>query len=199
MKNRESESVLRVIVVLTTGLSAIVVFAIGVSLWFPADQSSDPTSLLEQNTTLVLKPAPANQPSSPVMLPPRDVHPENDISIEAYFARFGGVTAVDLKSRKIREGVAEKIREEMVGTQVTWNGYVDRIANAVSGEVTLVLKMTDGPAGLDTALIRFPAALHDQLHAYDKGYHVRVVAVFDEIMTVFPLLSGKSVEWISEG
>ena len=95
--------------------------------------------------------------------------------------------------------MAAKIREEMVGTQVTWNGYVDRIADASSGKVTLVLAMTDGPAGLDTALIRFPAALHDQLHGYQKGDHVRVVAVFDEIITVFPLLHGKSAEWIPKG
>jgi hypothetical protein len=152
-----------------------------------------------QNPTPVLKLASANKSLSPVSLPPGEVHPVNDISIEAYFARFGGVAAVDLKSKKIREGVAAEIRKEMVGTQVTWNGYVDRIADASSGEVTLVLKMTDGPAGLDTALIRFSAAMHDQLHAYEKGHHVRVVAVYDKIMTLFPLLRGKSVERISAG
>jgi hypothetical protein len=59
--------------------------------------------------------------------------------------------------------------------------------------------MTDGPAGLDTVLIRFPATLHDQLHAYENGHHVRVVAVYDKIMTLFPLLRGKSVERISAG
>ncbi|HIF91876.1 MAG TPA: hypothetical protein EYQ60_01920 [Myxococcales bacterium] len=127
------------------------------------------------------------------------MHPENDISFEAYFARFGGAAAVDLKSKKIREGMEAEIRDEMVGTQVTWNGYVDRIAEASSGEVTLVLNMTDGPAGLDTAMIRFSAALHDQLHGYEKGHHVRVVAVYDKVMTVFPLLRGKSVELIAEG
>ena len=179
-------------------LGAIVVLAIGVSLWLPVDQSSESTSVLVQNPTPVLKPVPANS-STPVALPPGDVHPENDISIEAYFERFGGIAAVDLKSKTIREGVAAEIREEMVGTQVTWNGYVDRIAEASSGAVTLVLKMTDGAAGLDTVLIRFPAALHDQLHGYENGHHVRVVAVYDKIMTLFPLLRGKSVERISAG
>jgi hypothetical protein len=172
-------------------------------LWLQEDRSFESTPLLVQNPTPVLPPVSANKSSSPVRLSlplqPGDVHPENDISIEAYFARFGGIASVDLKTKKIRDGVATKILEEMVGTQVTWDGYVDRIADAVSGEVTLVLKMTDGPAGLDTALIRFPSTLRDQLHDYEVGYHVRVVAVFDEIMTVFPLLRGKSVEWISEG
>jgi hypothetical protein len=180
-------------------VGAIVVVAIAVLVWFPAEQSSELPALIVQSPTPVQKLAPADTRSVPLPSPPGEVYPENDISFEAYFARFGGIAAVDLKTKKIREGVAAKIREEMVGTQVTWNGYVDRIADASSGKVTLVLAMTDGPAGLDTALISFPAALHDQLHGYQKGDHVRVVAVFDEIITVFPLLHGKSAEWIPKG
>lgn len=172
---------------------------IGISLWLPVDQSREPSSPFVQNPTPTLNLVPANTSLRPVSLPPGEIHPENDISIQGYFARFGGIATVDLKTKKIREGVAAEISEEMVGTQVTWNGYVDRIADASSGEVTLILKMTEGPAGLDIALVRFPAALHDQLHAYEKGHHVRVVAVYNKNMTLFPVLRGKSIERISAG
>jgi len=180
-------------------LGAIVVLAIGVSLWLPAEQSPEPPVPDVQSTTPVPKLDPADTVLEPRRLPPGDVYPENDISIEAYFARFGGIAAVDLKTKKIREAVSERIRKEMVGTQVTWNGYVDRIADGSPGKMTLVLAMANGPSGLDTALVRFPSVLRDQLHGYAKGDHVRVVAVFDEIMTVFSLLRGMSVESISEG
>ncbi len=180
-------------------VGAIVVLAIGVLLWLPVEQSSERPVPVVDNPTTVPELSAADTASGPRLLPPGDEYPKSNVSIEAYFARFGGVAAVDLKTKKIREDVAARIREEMVGTQVTWNGYVDRIADTSSGAVTLVLAKKDGAAGLDTALIRFPAALHDQLHGYEKGDHVRVVAIFDDIMTVFPLLRGKSVEWISEG
>jgi hypothetical protein len=175
---------------------AIVVGAIGILWWLPAEQSVEPPVSVVQNLTPVPNLALADTVSVPRLLPHGEEYPQNDISIEAYFARYGGIAAVDLRTKRIREGVAANIREEMVGTRVSWNGYVDRIADAPSGKVTLVLVVTDGLPGLDTALIRFPAALHDQLHGYQKGDHVRVVAVFDEIMTVFPLLRGESVESI---
>ena len=179
-------------------VGTIVVLAIGVLWWLPAEQSSEIPTPVVRNPTPVPELVPADT-ASVSHLPAGEVYPKNDISIEAYFARFGGIAAVNLKTKKVREAVAAKIHEEMIGTQVTWNGYVDRIVDASSGGVMLVLTMEDGPAGLDTAVIRFPAALNDQLHACKKGDHVRVVAVFDEIMALFPLLRGESLESISEG
>ena len=144
------------------------------------------------------QPVPDNESAAPPQAMPKTPYPANDISLEAYFAEFGGIAAMDLKAKKIRPDVEAKIREQMIGTQVTWEGYVKKIADAGSGGLTLVLSKTDAAVGLESAMIRFSAELHDQLDAYQQGDHVRVVAVFDDIMTVFPLLSGHSVESISE-
>jgi hypothetical protein len=65
--------------------------------------------------------------------------------------------------------------------------------------VTLVLGLSSEDAGLDTAMVRYSGAWHDVVLAYRKGDHVRVVAIYDKIVSVFPSLRGISIEEIPAG
>ncbi|MDE0885428.1 MAG: hypothetical protein OSB70_07845 [Myxococcota bacterium] len=122
---------------------------------------------------------------------------DNDISFEAYVDKFGALTVMDLRTRTLRDGVSSQIREEMVGTEVTWDGYVNRVADAAAGGGTLVLGIREGATGLDAALVRVSPELYDEVQGYQAGDHMRVVARFDGLKTIFPLLSGKSFELLS--
>ena len=77
---------------------------------------------------------------------------------------------------------------------MTWDGYVKRVQDLPSGRVVLVLALSPELTGLESAMIKFSAARSDQLHAFQKGDFVRVVAVYDKVASVFPSLRGKSVE-----
>jgi hypothetical protein len=122
---------------------------------------------------------------------------DNDISFEAYIEKFGALAVMDLKTRTIRDEVSSRINDEMVGTEVTWDGYVNRVAEAAAGGGTLVLGIREGATGLDAALVRVSPELYDEVQGYQAGDHMRVVARFDGLNTVFPLLSGRSFELIS--
>ncbi len=117
-------------------------------------------------------------------------HPTAEITLDQYFADFGGVEAVEPEK--------QQAREELVGKRVTWEGYVQRVKDARSGNALLTMSLEPQLAQLHAALIRFPPEWREQLHAFEKGDHVRVVAVYDGVVSVFPTLRGISVEAVEE-
>jgi hypothetical protein len=184
--------------------TALLVIAGGV-LWLRASEPPErPSPVAALAPAPAVPPAPAPLPNSkrpdvaglPPLFPEGVEYPKSDLSIDEYFANFGGAKVLDPATKKIRDDVAAKLRDELVGKQVTWDGYVQRIENAPSGRVTLVLALKPGQTGLDAAMIRFAAGWGEQIHAYQKGDRVRVVAVYDKIVSVFPSLRGLSVESI---
>ncbi len=123
---------------------------------------------------------------------------DSAISLGEYFQRFGAVAMIDPETKRVREEVAAQIREELVGKQVTWDGYVQRVEDMPSGRVMLVLGANSAHAGIEAAMVKFSPKWRDQLYTYQQGDAVRVVAVYDKTVSVFPSLRGKSVVAIEE-
>ena len=94
----------------------------------------------------------------------------------------------------MRPEAAAKIKQELVGKQVSWEGYVRRVETAPSGRLVLILQLDPGSATLRTAMVKFSPVWKDELLGYQKGQHVRVVGLFDRVFTLFPSLNGMSVE-----
>ncbi len=121
---------------------------------------------------------------------------KNDITLSEYFAEFNTEAVIDPETKKIRPESAAKIKQELVGKQMTWDGYVRRVENAPSGRLILVLQLAPGGSTLKTAMVKFSPIWKEELLGYQKGEHVRVVGLFDRVFTVFPSLNGMSVEVI---
>jgi hypothetical protein len=172
------------------GAIAVAVLVVGALLWHP--EAGSPVVPSAETPT----PAPQDAVGLPQLIPEGQEFPKSDISINQYFERFGGAAVVDVDTKKIREDVVAKLQEELVGKQVTWDGYVRRVEDAPSGRVTLVLGLKAQQTGLDTAMIRFSGSWRDVLHTYRQGDRVRVVAIYDKIVSVFPSLRGISIEEI---
>ena len=98
----------------------------------------------------------------------------------------------------MRPEAVAKVKQELVGKQVTWDGYVRRVETAPSGRLILVLQVDPGGASLNTAMVKFSPTWKDELLGYRKGQRVRVVGLFDRVFTLFPSLNGMSVEAIPE-
>ena len=121
---------------------------------------------------------------------------KNDIPLGDYFAEFSPEIVIDPETKKIRPEAAAKIKQELVGKQVTWDGYVRRVETAPSGRLVLVLQLEPGGASLKTAMVKFSPVWKNELLSYQRGDHVRVVGLFDRVFTMFPSLNGMSVEAI---
>jgi hypothetical protein len=117
----------------------------------------------------------------------------SEMGIDEYFERYGGVDALAPDADAIREDLAAEIEEQLVGKQVTWDGYVARIRDAPSGRVMLVVTR-DREESPEAAMVRMSAAWSDYVHAIPEGTHVRVVGVFDKLIGVFPSLAASSIE-----
>ena len=172
----------------------LAVLVVGALLWHQEEEPLEVSSAMAPAPKPPPEPAPQDVAGLPPLIMAGEEFPKSDISISQYFERFGGAAVVDVETKKLREDVVAKLQEELVGKQVTWDGYVQRVEDAPSGRVTLVLALKAQQTGLDSAMIRFPASSRDLLHAYQKGDHVRVVAVYDKIVSVFPSLRGISIE-----
>ncbi len=123
---------------------------------------------------------------------------DSAISLREYFQRFGAVAMIDPETKRVREEIAAQIREELVGKQVTWDGYVQRVEDMPSGRVMLVLGANRAQAGIEAAMVKFSPEWREELYTYQQGDAVRVVAVYDKTVSVFPSLRGKSVVAIEE-
>ena len=134
----------------------------------------------------------------PPLFPEGLEHEANPISFADYSARFGAAVAIDPQTRRIREDVEETLERELVGRQVTWEGYVDRIRALPSGRVTLVLAAKPENSGLDKAMIKFAGGESEGILDFTRGDRVRVVAVFDRITSVFPSLRGLEVQMLEQ-
>ena len=121
---------------------------------------------------------------------------KNDMPFSDYFATFSPEVMIDPETKKMRPESAAKIKQELVGKQVTWDGYVRRVETAPSGRLVLVLQVAPGDATLRTAMVKFSPIWKNELLGYQKGEHVRVVGLFDRVFSVFPSLNGMSVEAI---
>lgn len=121
---------------------------------------------------------------------------KNDMPLDDYFAVFSPEVVIDPDTKKIRPEAAAKIRKELVGKQMTWDGYVRKVETAPSGRLVLILQVEPGGATIRTAMIKFSPVWKNELLGYRKGEHVRVVGLFDRVFTVFPSLNGMSVEAI---
>jgi hypothetical protein len=121
---------------------------------------------------------------------------KNDMPLSNYFAEFSPEVVIDPETKKIRPEAAARIRQELVGKQMTWDGYVRKVETAPSGRLVLVLQLEPGDVTARTAMIKFSPVWKDELLSYRTGEHVRVVGLFDRVFTVFPSLNGMSVEII---
>jgi len=173
----------------------ITALALGATPWLLEEQPAHQRAATEMETTSISA-VQGSEVLSPVEADDSNVA-DNEISFEDYIEEFGGLAVLDLKTRTLRTEVTDRIHEELVGTEVTWDGYVSRVAEAAAGGGTLVLGMKESETGLDAALVRVSPDLYEEVQTYQAGDHMRVVARFDGIRTVFPLLSGRSVELIS--
>ena len=111
----------------------------------------------------------------PPLFPEGRQHPANPISLNAYFERFGTSQLIDGETRTARPDLLESLEQELVGKQVTWDGYVDRVRPLPSGRATLVITPAPEKPGLDVAMVKFPAGDTEELLSYAKGDRVRVV------------------------
>jgi len=159
---------------------------------------AEPASASTTNAPQTPAPPKPDVAGLPALITPGKDYPVSDVTIDEYFEVYSATNALDMETRKIRADLLAKVQEELVGKQVTWDGYVQRVENAPSGRVTLVLALNPGPPKLEVAMIRYSAGLSKELHAYQIGDHVRTVAVFDKIVSVFPSLRGISIEPIAE-
>jgi len=121
---------------------------------------------------------------------------KNDMPFGDYFATFSPEVVIDPETKKIRPEAAARIREELVGKQMTWDGYVRKVETAPSGRLVLLLQLEPGDVTARTAMIKFSPIWKDELFSYRTGEHVRVVGLFDRVFTVFPSLNGMSVKVI---
>ena len=129
----------------------------------------------------------------PPLVPGGVEREESELAIQDYFDRYGGVDALEPDEDVLRSDLASEIQAELVGKQVTWDGYVARIQDAPSGRVMLVLTR-DPEKSAEAAMVRFSAAWSEYVHAVPIGTRVRVVGVFDKLIGVFPSIAGISVE-----
>lgn len=130
----------------------------------------------------------------PALYIPGREYERNDMPITEYFSEFSPEVMIDPETRKVRPEAAERLKEELVGKQVTWEGYVQRVKTAPSGRLVLVMQATQDGSAAQTAMIKFSPVWADELQSYRRGQHVRVVGLFDRVFTVFPSLNGMSVE-----
>ena len=135
-------------------------------------------------------------PGLPALFIPGREYEKNDIPLGDYFAQFSPEVVIDPDTKKIRPEAAAKIRQELVGKQMTWDGYVRKVETAPSGRLVLLLQLEPGAATYRTAMIKFSPVWKNELLGYSKGEHVRVVGIFDRVFTAFPSLNGMSVEVI---
>ena len=140
--------------------------------------------------------APRDVPGLPALYIEGREYERNDMPLAAYFEEFSPEVVIDPDTRKMRPEAAARLKEELVGKQVTWHGYVHRVETAPSGRIVLVMQTTPGVTTAQTAMIKFSPVWADELQSYRKGQHVRVVGLFDRVFTVFPTLNGMSVEAI---
>lgn len=123
---------------------------------------------------------------------------KNDMPLADYFVKFDPNDMIDPDTKKMRPEAVAKIKQELVGKQVTWEGYVRRVDTAPSGRLVLVFQVDSGNATLNTAMAKFSPVWKDELLGYEQGQRVRVVGLFDRVFTLFPSLNGMSVEAIPE-
>ena len=135
-------------------------------------------------------------PGLPVLFVPGREYEKNEMPLRDYFAEFSPEVMLDPQTKKMRPEAAARIKQELVGRQVTWDGYVRKVETAPSGRLVLVIQLDPGNAQLSTAMIKFSPTWKDELLSYRKGEHVRVVGLFARVFTLFPQLDGMSVEVI---
>jgi len=181
--------------------AAATVVAIGVALlWLGCSESPEGPSPEAPAPEAAQPPPPDPTAPDVVGLPPLfqegAEYEESSMSLEEYFAKFGPALVMDPETKKVRPDLVAVLREELVGKQVTWDGYVKRIKDAPSGRVMLVLALKPEQTGLDSAMVMYSSAWAGYLRGYRHGERVRVVAVFDGLVTAFPSLRGISVEAI---
>lgn len=123
---------------------------------------------------------------------------KNDMPLVDYFVKYDPKDMIDPETKKMRPEAAAKIKQELVGKQVTWEGYVRRVETAPSGRLILVFQVDSGNATLNTAMAKFSPVWKDELLGYEKGQRVRVVGLFERVFTLFPSLNGMSVEAVPE-
>ncbi|MDJ0787611.1 MAG: hypothetical protein QNK05_12450 [Myxococcota bacterium] len=129
----------------------------------------------------------------PPLVAPGVEREESELAIGDYFDRYGGVDALEPNEDVLRADLAQEIEAELVGKQITWDGYVARIQDAPSGRVMLVLTR-DREQSAEAAMVRLSAAWSEYVHAVPIGTRVRVVGVFDKTIGVFPSIAGISLE-----
>jgi hypothetical protein len=180
------------------GALAVLLVVGGAVLWQrgPAPPA-EPISVAPEPEPEATEPTPLLDVAGlPPLFPEGMDHPKSEISLDEYFAQYGAEAAYNPEANKFREDLEPTLQDELIGKQVTWEGYIQRIEDAPSGRVMLVITPDPEKPGLNAAMIKYSAGLSEQIHAYNKGDRVRVVAVYDKLMTVIPSLRGISVELI---
>jgi hypothetical protein len=166
---------------------------------FYLGKSSDPaeaTAVAERDSAKTQAEVTRDVPGLPALYIEGREYEKNDITLSEYFAEFNTEAVIDPETKKMRPESAAKIKQELIGKQMTWDGYVRRVETAPSGRLVLVLQQDLGASTLKTAMVKFSPIWKNELLGYEKGEHVRVVGLFDRVFTVFPSLNGMSVEII---
>ena len=175
--------------------------AVAGGFWLGRSSSPDDVALVGTSEQTAAQPPKQEQrdvPGLPVLFVEGREYEKNDISLADYFAEFQPTTMIDPETKKLRPEAAARLEQELVGKQVTWEGYVRRVETAPSGRLVLVFQLEPGAASLYTAMAKFSPTWSDELLGYRQGQRVRVVGLFGRVFSLFPSLNGMSVEAISE-
>jgi len=179
---------------------AALVVAVGGGFWL--GQTSAPAEAPAIVTREARAPTPKEElsdvPGLPALYIEGREYEKNDMPLADFFVEYSPTNMIDPETKKMRPEAVAKIKQELVGKQVTWDGYVRRVETAPSGRLVLVLQVDSGAATLNTAMVKFSPVWKNELLGYAKGQHVRVVGLFDRVFTLFPSVNGMSVEAVPE-